>query len=174
QRVPWLRRTLTLRSPGPMTTATGPARPVLKAASLEPRATRAGRWVQRSRPVRRATTSCCPRTNATSGVPVGATAIMPSGTRAPSSAEAPPVTASATAVIPRNHLMARDYPQVPRASRAAAAFRIRGRGRGRPKEREMELCARIDEARRSWDVLKHPFYERWECGELNQIGRAHV
>jgi pyrroloquinoline-quinone synthase len=30
----------------------------------------------------------------------------------------------------------------------------------------MELCARIDEARRRWDVLKHPFYERWECGEL--------
>jgi pyrroloquinoline-quinone synthase len=30
----------------------------------------------------------------------------------------------------------------------------------------MELCARIDEAQRRWDVLKHPFYERWECGEL--------
>jgi pyrroloquinoline-quinone synthase len=30
----------------------------------------------------------------------------------------------------------------------------------------MELCARIDEARQRWDVLKHPFYERWECGEL--------
>ena len=30
----------------------------------------------------------------------------------------------------------------------------------------MELCARIDEARRRWDVLKHPFYERWERGEL--------
>jgi len=32
----------------------------------------------------------------------------------------------------------------------------------------MELCARIDEARRRWDVLKHPFYERWECGELSR------
>ena len=32
----------------------------------------------------------------------------------------------------------------------------------------MELCARIDEARRRWDVLKHPFYERWECGELGR------
>jgi pyrroloquinoline-quinone synthase len=32
----------------------------------------------------------------------------------------------------------------------------------------MELCARIDEARRRWDVLKHPFYERWECGELTR------
>ena len=32
----------------------------------------------------------------------------------------------------------------------------------------MELCAKIDEARERWDVLKHPFYERWECGELTQ------
>ena len=32
----------------------------------------------------------------------------------------------------------------------------------------MELCARIDEARQRWDVLKHPFYERWECGELTR------
>jgi pyrroloquinoline-quinone synthase len=32
----------------------------------------------------------------------------------------------------------------------------------------MELYAKIDEARRRWDVLKHPFYERWECGELTR------
>jgi pyrroloquinoline-quinone synthase len=32
----------------------------------------------------------------------------------------------------------------------------------------MELCASIDEARRRWDVLKHPFYERWECGQLTR------
>jgi pyrroloquinoline-quinone synthase len=32
----------------------------------------------------------------------------------------------------------------------------------------MELCASIDEARRRWDVLKHPFYERWERGELSR------
>ncbi len=32
----------------------------------------------------------------------------------------------------------------------------------------MDLCATIDEARRRWDVLKHPFYERWECGELTR------
>src|SRR5204862_323502 len=32
----------------------------------------------------------------------------------------------------------------------------------------MELCARIDEARQRWDVLKHPFYERWERGELTR------
>jgi pyrroloquinoline-quinone synthase len=32
----------------------------------------------------------------------------------------------------------------------------------------MELCARIDEARLRWAVLKHPFYKRWECGELTR------
>ena len=32
----------------------------------------------------------------------------------------------------------------------------------------MELCASIDEARQRWDVLKHPFYERWERGELSR------
>jgi pyrroloquinoline-quinone synthase len=36
----------------------------------------------------------------------------------------------------------------------------------------MELYARIDEARRRWDVLKHPFYERWECGELSRAELA--
>jgi pyrroloquinoline-quinone synthase len=32
----------------------------------------------------------------------------------------------------------------------------------------MELCASIDEARQRWDVLEHPFYERWECGQLTR------
>ncbi len=32
----------------------------------------------------------------------------------------------------------------------------------------MELCARIDEARQRWDVLRHPFYTRWERGELTR------
>jgi pyrroloquinoline-quinone synthase len=32
----------------------------------------------------------------------------------------------------------------------------------------MELCARIDEARQRWDVLRHPFYTRWEKGELTR------
>src|SRR5919201_6612312 len=32
----------------------------------------------------------------------------------------------------------------------------------------MELCARIDEARRRWDVLRHPFYTRWETGVLTR------
>jgi pyrroloquinoline-quinone synthase len=30
----------------------------------------------------------------------------------------------------------------------------------------MELCSLIDETRRRWDVLQHPFYARWERGEL--------
>lgn len=32
----------------------------------------------------------------------------------------------------------------------------------------MDLCARIDEARRRWNVLEHPFYTRWEAGELTR------
>jgi pyrroloquinoline-quinone synthase len=32
----------------------------------------------------------------------------------------------------------------------------------------MELCERIDEARQRWNVLEHPFYTRWEAGELTQ------
>ena len=32
----------------------------------------------------------------------------------------------------------------------------------------MELCARIDDARRRWDVLRHPFYTRWETGVLTR------
>jgi pyrroloquinoline-quinone synthase len=32
----------------------------------------------------------------------------------------------------------------------------------------MELIARIDEARARWNVLDHPFYRRWERGELTR------
>jgi pyrroloquinoline-quinone synthase len=32
----------------------------------------------------------------------------------------------------------------------------------------MELIERLDEARERWDVLKHPFYTRWERGELSR------
>lgn len=32
----------------------------------------------------------------------------------------------------------------------------------------MDLCERIDEARQRWDVLRHPFYVRWERGELSR------
>ncbi|MEP6977228.1 MAG: iron-containing redox enzyme family protein [Thermoleophilia bacterium] len=37
----------------------------------------------------------------------------------------------------------------------------------------MELIDRIDEAREHWDVLKHPFYVRWERGELSRDELAH-
>jgi pyrroloquinoline-quinone synthase len=29
-----------------------------------------------------------------------------------------------------------------------------------------DFCTRVDEIRRRWDVLGHPFYERWSRGEL--------
>ena len=32
----------------------------------------------------------------------------------------------------------------------------------------MSLFERIDDARRRWDVLRHPFYLRWERGELSR------
>ena len=32
----------------------------------------------------------------------------------------------------------------------------------------MELFDRIDGARERWNVLRHPFYRRWECGELTR------
>src|SRR5919201_3006069 len=32
----------------------------------------------------------------------------------------------------------------------------------------MDLCGRIDEARERWNVLRHPFYTRWERGELTR------
>jgi len=37
----------------------------------------------------------------------------------------------------------------------------------------MELIDRIDEARERWDVLRHPFYARWERGELTREELAH-
>ena len=32
----------------------------------------------------------------------------------------------------------------------------------------MSLMDRLDAARRRWNVLEHPFYRRWECGELTR------
>ncbi|MGZ8793302.1 MAG: iron-containing redox enzyme family protein [Gaiellaceae bacterium] len=32
----------------------------------------------------------------------------------------------------------------------------------------MTLIARLDEIRGRWNVLEHPFYRRWECGELSR------
>lgn len=37
----------------------------------------------------------------------------------------------------------------------------------------MELIARIDAARARWNVLDHPFYRRWECGELTREELAY-
>ena len=37
----------------------------------------------------------------------------------------------------------------------------------------MELIARIDEARARWNVLEHPFYRRWECGDLTRDELAY-
>lgn len=37
----------------------------------------------------------------------------------------------------------------------------------------MNLIERIDEARARWDVLGHPFYLRWERGELTRDELAH-
>ena len=32
----------------------------------------------------------------------------------------------------------------------------------------MQLIDRLDAARRRWNILEHPFYRRWECGELQR------
>src|SRR5436309_4236765 len=90
---------------------------------------------------------------------------MPSGTRATRSAEAAPATASVTAATRTSNLITRAYLRRPNASTCPL-----GSAPGVAFERrsEMELCTTIDEARRRWDVLKHPFYERWECGELTR------
>lgn len=37
----------------------------------------------------------------------------------------------------------------------------------------MNLIDRIDEARARWNVLEHPFYVRWERGELSRDELAH-
>ncbi|MFL5946047.1 MAG: iron-containing redox enzyme family protein [Gaiellaceae bacterium] len=37
----------------------------------------------------------------------------------------------------------------------------------------MKLIERIDEARARWNVLEHPFYVRWERGELTHDELAH-
>ena len=37
----------------------------------------------------------------------------------------------------------------------------------------MQLIERIDAARERWNVLEHPFYKRWSCGELTRDELAH-
>lgn len=37
----------------------------------------------------------------------------------------------------------------------------------------MDLFERLDDVRARWDVLRHPFYRRWECGELSRDELAY-
>ena len=37
----------------------------------------------------------------------------------------------------------------------------------------MELIERLDAARERWNLLEHPFYKRWSCGELSRDELAH-
>jgi pyrroloquinoline-quinone synthase len=37
----------------------------------------------------------------------------------------------------------------------------------------VELIERIDAARERWNLLEHPFYRRWSCGELRRGELAH-
>lgn len=37
----------------------------------------------------------------------------------------------------------------------------------------MDLLERIDAARTRWNLLQHPFYRRWNCGELTRSDLAH-
>lgn len=37
----------------------------------------------------------------------------------------------------------------------------------------MELIERLDAARERWNLLEHPFYKRWSCGELTRDELAH-
>jgi pyrroloquinoline quinone (PQQ) biosynthesis protein C len=32
----------------------------------------------------------------------------------------------------------------------------------------MQLIERLDAARERWNLLEHPFYKRWSCGELTR------
>jgi pyrroloquinoline-quinone synthase len=37
----------------------------------------------------------------------------------------------------------------------------------------VDLLSRLDEARERWNLLKHPFYARWSCGELTRDDLAY-
>src|SRR2546423_7302999 len=37
----------------------------------------------------------------------------------------------------------------------------------------MELIERLDAVRERWNLLEHPFYKRWSCGELTRDELAH-
>jgi pyrroloquinoline-quinone synthase len=37
----------------------------------------------------------------------------------------------------------------------------------------VQLIERLDAARERWNLLEHPFYKRWSCGELSRDELAH-
>jgi pyrroloquinoline-quinone synthase len=37
----------------------------------------------------------------------------------------------------------------------------------------VDLLARLDAARERWNLLEHPFYKRWSCGELSRNDLAY-
>jgi pyrroloquinoline-quinone synthase len=37
----------------------------------------------------------------------------------------------------------------------------------------VDLLARLDQARERWNLLNHPFYRRWSCGELTRDDLAY-
>src|SRR6187549_1012711 len=52
--------------------------------------------------------------------------------------------------------------------------RIASRGHANGRLPTMDVIAGIDAARERWNVLEHPFYTRWEQGELTreELARA--
>jgi pyrroloquinoline-quinone synthase len=38
---------------------------------------------------------------------------------------------------------------------------------------QVELIDRLDDTRERWNLLEHPFYRRWSCGELRRDELAH-
>ena len=38
---------------------------------------------------------------------------------------------------------------------------------------QMDLIERLDAVREKWNLLEHPFYRRWSCGELRRDELAH-
>src|SRR5207249_11551691 len=41
------------------------------------------------------------------------------------------------------------------------------------KGADVELLDRLDAARERWNLLEHPFYRRWSCGELTRDELAY-
>src|SRR5256885_601267 len=54
----------------------------------------------------------------------------------------------------------------------AAAATDRIGSLGRPERSTMDLFEQVDAARERWNVLRHPFYLRWEAGELSRAELA--